>query len=49
MTKNCDIEDEEKVALIKNWLGSEGLHFIETLTTKRKEMGKSNIELSNAK
>ena len=28
----------DKLAVVKNWLGSKGLHYLETLTTAEKEM-----------
>ena len=34
MTKCSDNNDNERVPIIMNWLGYEGLHFIPTLTDK---------------
>ena len=45
MTKNYDTEDAEKVAKIKNWIGRESLHFIETLTIEEEEICKSSVVL----
>ena len=35
--KVYDLYDEEKVPVIKNWLGREGLQFLQTLTNAKKE------------
>ena len=33
-----DLSEEEKVPIIKNWLGTEGLQFIPTPTNMEKEV-----------
>ena len=30
--------EAEKLAVVKNWLGRKGLHYLETLTTEEREM-----------
>ena len=45
VTKIYDITDSEKVPKIKNWIGREGPHFIETLTTEKQEMCKNSTDL----
>ena len=45
MTKNYDIADVEKVTIIKNWLGSNGLYFPETQTTEEQEACNSSTGL----
>ena len=45
MTKTCDVANVEKVPIINNLLGREGLHFIETITIEEKETCKSNAWL----
>ena len=42
MTKNYDISDNESLPTIMNWLGHEGLHFVQTLTDVHK-ICKSNV------
>ena len=43
--KACDHNNEEKVSIIKNWLGREDLQFIQTLTKAEKEACKSATAL----
>ena len=45
--KAYDLNDKEKVPIIKNWLGREGLQFIQTLTNAEKEACKSATGLFN--
>ena len=45
--KAYDLNHEEKVPIIKNWLGREGLQFIHTLTNAEKETCKSTTGLFN--
>ena len=44
--KAYDLNDEEKVSIIKNWLGREGLKFIQTLTNTEKEASKMQQDCS---
>ena len=45
--KAFDLNDEEKLPFIKNWLGREGLQFIQTSTNTEKEACKSVTGLFN--
>ena len=38
MTRIHDISDSERVPVIMNWLGCEGLNFVKTLTDKEQEI-----------
>ena len=37
MLSTCNAQDQDKVAMVKNWLGRKGLHYIESLTEGEKE------------
>ena len=37
MTKTYELEESEKVPIIMNWLGCEGLHFLHTTNEEEKE------------
>ena len=41
-TKSYELTEEEKVLVIKNWLGSEGLPLIKTFTNEEKEKCKTS-------
>ena len=41
MTRSYDITDSKKVPLIMNWLGHEGIHFVQTLADEEQEICKS--------
>ena len=43
--KAYDLKDEQKITIIKNCLGREGLQLIQTLTKTEKEACKSATEL----
>ena len=45
--KAYDLNDEDKVTIIKNWLGQEGLQFIQTLTITGKDTCKNATGLFN--
>ena len=47
MTKSYDISDNEGVPIIMNWLGCEGLHFIQTLANEELDTCKSSTDLFN--
>ena len=36
MISTYNTRDQEKIAMVKNWLGRKGLHYIETLTEVEK-------------
>ena len=40
-TKTYDLTDDEKVQVIKNWLGREGLQLANILTNEEKEICKT--------
>ena len=40
-TKAYELTDEEKIPVIKNWLGREGLELTKTLTNEEKEKCKT--------
>ena len=45
--KSFDLNDEEKVPVIKNWLGREGLQFIQTVINIEKEACKGATGMFN--
>ena len=45
-TKTYDQNDEEKVQIIKNWLGQEGLQFTQTLAYTKKDTCKMQQDCS---
>ena len=47
MTKSYDISDSERVPIIMNRLGCEGLHFVQTLMDDEQETCKSSTGLLN--
>ena len=47
-TQAYDLNDSEKVSILKNWLGKEGLQFIQTLANIEKGACKSTIGLFSA-
>ena len=42
-----DASEERKVPILKNWLGREGLQFIQTLINVEKVAGRSTIGMFN--
>ena len=42
MTKRCETCNNKRVPMIRNWLGHEGLHFVQTLTNDENEISKSS-------
>ena len=43
-TKPYELTDEEKVPIIKNWLGKEGLQLLKTFTNEEKETVEEQID-----
>ena len=36
MLSTCNTQEQDKIVLVKNWLGRKGLHYIESLTEEEK-------------
>ena len=47
MTKSYVIIDSERVSVITNWLGCEGIHFVQMLTNEEQETCKCSAGLFN--
>ena len=47
MNKGYDISDGERIPIIMNWLGCEGLHFVQTLNYEEQETCDINACLFN--